>query len=214
MDQNNDFSWELLPFGVVVFSIFHMWGAIIISFEDISTGLWVAIIGAFATIGAAVITGVIALVGQWRQAKRDGKAIDKINSDTSEMKPTVHKIDDNTSKIRDIVIESVVPSMVDVRNRNSKIDFIAGELEYQKRLQQDLPKDNRNRDTVLAEIRSVYERNAALSVQHAEAQHRISSLTAENAVLRSKIAELNAELQREQRKNSGHDMSDDLEIEP
>ena len=174
--------------------------------------LIIAIIAAAATILAALITVIGKQFSQSKQFKRDGKTIDGISSDTSDMKSKMQRIDDNAGKSRDLLVESVNPALEKIKERNAKIDFIAGEMEYQKRMKSSLSESASGRDSVLASISVVYEENARLNEQYRRAQERIIHLSVENNQLQEKVTSLKKDLAEERSKNRPRgDRGDDFE---
>lgn len=179
--------WQLfLPSWMcTMFLLFLLWED-----SDMNMTQWIALIVALVTVAGTLIAAF------W-QLKRDGKTIDGISSDTSHMKPQIDQIGKNTERVKDIVIERIQPAMASIEHSGSKIDFIAGEIEYQKRLKKDLSPEFQNRDRILAEIQAVYAKNAALNQQNIDFQNRNLNLMRQNEQLRAQISQLQAELQRE-----------------
>ncbi len=203
-------SWSksitLLPWLPVMISVFTLWGYVLMVMlmnENITVEIAVAVIGAAAVVIAALIAGVVALIGQWRQLKRDGKTIDSIQKNTNSLSPLANRIHEDSAKSKDVLVETVVPKMADIGARNHKIDFIASELAYHKRLKSSLSEDAGGRDTTLAAINKVYEENARLNSQYAGAQEQllrlmgeVSSLNARNQVLESELGQAQREVER------------------
>ena len=117
MNQHNVFPWEILPWIAVVFSIINMWGNFFMGLEDISVSIWFSIISAGATLGAAIIAAAVALFGQWRQAKRDGKTINNINENTS----NTFDIGRNIADMSKSTSNGINDLISDLKHRKSKI---------------------------------------------------------------------------------------------
>lgn len=204
--QNTASSWSksitLLPWLSVMLSVFTLWGYVLmvmLTIENITVELAVAVIGAAAVVIAALIAGVVALIGQWRQLKQDGKTIDSIQKNTDLLSPLANRIHEDSAKSKDVLVETVVPKMTDIGARNQKIDFIASELAYHKRLKNDLSKGAGGRDTTLASINKVYEENARLNSQYTGAQEQLMRLMGENSSLNARNQVLESELEQAQR---------------
>lgn len=145
-----------------------------------------------------IIVGLIAvagsLIGLIIQFKKDSNTIGTVKSDTSEIKPKIANIDENTRKSRDILIEDVKPSIDKLYDQQtnfeknlSKIDYVVKEFEYQDRLKKEYS-SGFNKDILTTGIDAVYERNAMLENQLREKKIEISELT-------NKVRLLNAEKQ-------------------
>ena len=122
---------------------------------------------------ASIVAIVIALLsvagGVWVQIlqfKKDSSHIGEVKSDTSLIKPQIATIDENTKKIRDEVIETLVPDMRmitgSVSEVSGKVFDLVADLEYRKRLQAEVA-GSINKDYLLSGIEQVYKENAQLS---------------------------------------------------
>lgn len=145
-----------------------------------------------------IIVGLIAvagsLIGLIIQFKKDSNTIGTVKSDTSEIKPKIANIDENSRKSRDILIEDVKPSIDKLYDQQtnfeknlSKIDYVVKEFEYQDRLKKEYS-SGFNKDILTTGIDAVYERNAMLENQLREKKIEISELI-------NKVRLLNAEKQ-------------------
>lgn len=134
-------------------------------------------VSGWVTLGVGLISVSGVLLTALFQLKRDGKTIDQIYSDSSDIKSTTHTIDSNSSKSKDMLVE--------IEKRNAKIDALASELEFQERLKQNFSNGAGNRDTLVNGIKSVFEENARLNQQFQEAQEQITTLSVDNIRLRT-----------------------------
>ncbi len=154
---------------------------------------WVAIaVGLIGVVG----TLIVALL----QLKRDGKTIDSISStttgidkDTAIVKVEVQTISTNVS--------SILPNINTLTASTSKLDFIAQEFEYQKRIKQEFSENAGGRDFLLAGISSIYEENARLAQLHREDQETVVKLVAQVGNLSRRVTQLEKELQDARSKN-------------
>ena len=186
MEQKDRFPWELLPWIVVVLSIFNMWRMIFMNISDIPAGVWAAVIGAAATVGAAIIAGAVALIGQWRQAKNDGEVIKGINSDTKDMQPKVGNIDTTVKAMADNVIR--------IEDRSKQISSIATAVESFKFLKDNTSDKAISPEVLLAQMSSVFEDRARLEAQHKIDQKKIIELTMQKKALEEQYQSLRAEI--------------------
>lgn len=139
-------------------------------------------------IGSAVAI-VIALVGAasgiWAQFvlfKKDSGTMNSIKSDTSEMKPTVNNIDENVKKVRDEVVEAIVPKMTKLEG----IDLLVEDYKYREKIR--LEKSvNYNKDVLKESIEVIFEENAKLTKALKEKEELNEYLVVENQRLKEKV---------------------------
>ena len=67
------------------------------------------------------------------QLKRYGEIISDIKSYISEIKPKVDNIDENVKKVRDEIVEKIVPEM----SRLEGIDLLVEDYKYRQRMKSD-----------------------------------------------------------------------------
>ena len=158
----------------------------------------------WSAVLVALISGVITLIMTLLQLKRDGKTIDNISTTTSNtdtttsvMKPMVERIDAQVCQTHHTLISTVSHDIAAIGERNSKIDFIHKELEYQQRLNREFSENAVGRDSLLAGINAVYAENARLNQLHRGDQETIIRLIAENGKLQTKVEQLEKALQCE-----------------
>ena len=147
--------------------------------ENISSGHIAILVAIIGVIGTLIVT--------FLQLKRDGETINSIGSNTTDMKPRVENIEKDVEKAKDTLIESVKPSLKDISDRNEKIDQIYKEIEYHKRLQQELSENALGHDSLLAGINAVYAENARLNQSYRVAKETIIRLTNENSKLKKRV---------------------------
>ena len=157
------------------------------NFSDIPAGVWGAVIGAAATVGAAIIGGAVALIGQWRQAKRDGEVIKGINSDTNDMKPKVGNID--------TTVKDMAKNVIRIEERSQQISSIATAVESFKLLKENTSDNAIRPEVLLAQISNVLEEQVRLKVQHEIDQEQIMELTAQKEALEKQIHYLRSKMQ-------------------
>lgn len=171
-----------LPVGM---SLVNLWRVVFMDNQD----LIVAIISAAAVILAALIAGIITLIVQSEQLKRDGKTIDETKTITSDMHPKINNIDYRTEK------------------QTEKLEVIVADIEYRKRLEATYPKGVSGRDLIDIGTQQLINEGSALnlkyqelSLRYQEAQNRIMELNTQNSQLRSHVSQLKSRL-----KELGHD---------
>lgn len=147
------------------------------------------IISAAAVILAALIAGIVTLIVQSKQLKRDGKSIDEAKNAVSDMQPKVGSIHSST--------ETMKTSLIKIEERNSKIDSIATEIEVFKRIKSETAGSSIRPEALLASVQSVLEENAQLRKQNYDAQQRIIILTTENNRLQFRNQQLEAALKQQ-----------------
>lgn len=186
MKRHNILLWKLLPWIVVILSIINMWGMIFMNLADIPTAIWVAIIGAAATVGAAIIAGAVALIGQWVQAKRDGKALESIGSETGAMKPKVDNID--------TVVKKISKDITKIEDRSQQISSIAAAVESFKYLKDRSSGSSIKAEEFIAQMTNVFQERANLTAQHESDQAQIAELKKQNRILAREKQQLEIEV--------------------
>ena len=185
MGQHRTSIWEewylILPWFPVGLAIINLWGEVFMDNGDLIT----AIIAAAGVILAALIAGVVALIGQSRQLKRDGKSIDETKAIASDIQPKINNIDHRTEK------------------QSEKLDIIIADVEYRKRLEANFPNGVSGRDLIQAGIQKLLSEGSELNLQYQElslkyqqAQNRIMELNAENSQLKGQLSLLKSKLQK------------------
>lgn len=157
-------------------------------------GLEGIIITSAVAIGVAILGLIGSVIIAIIQSKKQGDVTLDVKVDTSDMKPTVTNIREDTSKIRGEVVEKLVPNLQTISTMASKVDSIHSEVEYQKRLKSELSTGLSNKDYLVNGIEKLYERNGQLEKENRElrilltdAQGQVERLRAENAELQSQI---------------------------
>lgn len=137
------------------------------------------------TVAVIGVLGVV--VSALFQLKRDGKSIDRIDSNTSEMKPTVQSIHKVAEKTQDLLRDSIRPSLDAIQQRTDRIDCVAdGFMEF-KRLEAYYSDGLVRRDVLLSQISAVFAENTRLNekTKGLEAENQV--LKCENQALKDKI---------------------------
>ena len=125
-------------------------------------------VSGWVALGVGLISTSGVLLTALFQLKRDGKTIDQIHSNSSDIKVTAHAIDSNSTKSKDMLIE--------IEKRNAKIDSLASELDFQQRLKQGFSSGAGNQDMLVNGIKTIFEENAKLNQKLREAQEQVTSL--------------------------------------
>lgn len=115
------------------------------------------------------VTGVLgALIVAILQLKRDGKTIDSISGHTADMKPRVENIQTEAIDIRKKVSEKILPQLNDISKQDaelkglvegdisSSLKVLTNEVEYQRRLKQELSPQLESRDRMVARIDLIF----------------------------------------------------------
>lgn len=173
---------------------------------EMDTTGWISL--AVAAIG---VCGSVLLV--LFQLKRDGKSIDRIDSCTSEMKPTVQNVEKIVEKTQDLVRDSIRPSLEAVQQQTEKITVIADGFREFKRLEGYFSNGLVRQDVLLSQIGAVFAENARLNerAQALEAENR--ALKNENQELKDKLRSLEKEDSRLQPPNIHHTEQDQWDFE-
>ncbi len=137
--------------------------------------LTVAVIGVLGAIVVAVL-----------QLKRDGKSIDRIDSATAEIKPSVQSIQKTTEKTQDILRDSITPSLTAIQQRTDRIDYIADGFKEFKRLEAYYSSGLVNREILLGQIGAVFTENTRLNETCKQLERDNQVLMDENRALKNK----------------------------
>ena len=171
----------LLSFGALALALV----SVVICFQnggkDMGTAEWISIL--IAVIG---VIGVLATT--LFQLKRDGKTIDKIDNRTEDISKatfTVNNISTSVDKANEM-LNSITPEIKTISHTTNKIDFIASEIEYQKRLNEKVSTDISNKDVIVETIKKLYEENARLNKS-------LQMEKANNLILSQKLKQYEAE---------------------
>lgn len=142
----------------------------------------------------ALIVAVIGVAGgiwaQLVQFKRDsnrlngfGRNIVDVKSDTDIMKPEISHIDENVKKIRDKVIENIVPDLAKLDGVTTLVDAYKVDKALKERYSPALT----NIDVLKGSIELVYERNSVLEAKCNELMHENTLLKNERDGLLAKV---------------------------
>lgn len=190
--------------------IFYMWGS---NMQD--SGTLISTEGIIAIVVA--LLGVAGGIwGQIVQFKRDAKRIDGINknvestnnhvgevkADSSEMKPQLSNVNENVKKIRDEVVEKIVPSM----GKLNGVDILVKAHEIEQAFKRENSPNIYDKDTLKGTIDLVYEENAKLNKQKNEHLKLIHTQKLEIARLKSQVNTLKHELDNELEQEQGMEM--------
>lgn len=161
-------------------SLINFWRVVFMGTQE----LIYTIISAAAVIAAPIIAGIVTLIVQSKQLKRDGRVIDETKAIATDIQPKVNSIDYRTEK------------------QLEKIDVLVAEVDYRKRVEANFPSGLSGRDLIHAGTQKLIDEGAErnlqyqeLSLKYQQAQNRIMELNAENSQLRSQVAELRIRLQ-------------------
>ncbi len=167
-----------------------------------------------------IIAIVVALLGvaggiwaQFVQFKKDAKRIDDVNgnvsgvkSDTSEMKPQMTNVNDNVKKIRDEVVEKLVPSMGKLRG----IDTLVKAHDIEQAIKREISPNLYDKDTLKGTIDLVYEENARLQTEKKDHLRQLHLNKLEIDRLTRKISSLEQELESYQEQEPQHEQTLDM----
>lgn len=169
MGNHSDSNWYMyLLWQPIISAIFYLWGYLAMMFLDVQIDLVTAIIGAAAVIAGALITGVITLIIQGIQLKRDGKKIEATQAIASDMKPKVESINKQTEKL----------------------DMLYADLDHRKRLEASNPHGVSAREALLSSAQALLEQNAQLAKQYNLLLLDYQQAQAEITALKEEIHEL------------------------
>ncbi|WP_422445375.1 hypothetical protein [Thermoanaerobacterium sp. DL9XJH110] len=137
----------------------------------------------------AIFVALIGVAGgiwaQYVQFKRDSGRIGEVKSDTSEIKPVVKNVDENVKKVRDEVVEKIVPNLGKLDGINILVDAYKVEQAIKERQSPNLV----DRDVLIGTIELIYEENGRLMDNYRRALRKIKELELEKAALEKELHE-------------------------
>lgn len=164
-----------------------------------AVGIIVALIG---VLGAAVID----IIKSKKQGDEIKGGVSDIKTDTSAMKPKIDNIDENTKKVRDAVVEKLVPQVKDIAKMSDKIDCVHEDVKYRRRLKDEFSLGLTDKDYFTAGIEKLYERNGFLESENKQLKRKVYEqeevnikLQKENDDLRSRNDKLSQKLKSMER---------------
>lgn len=186
--------------------IFYAYGGRIDMNEVSVVALIVAVLGAASGIWAQVV-----------QFKKDAKRIDDVNSnvggvkaDTSELKPKVTTTDENVKKIRDEVVEKVVPAI----GKLNGVDTLVEAYKIEKAIKENNSPNLYDRDVLKGTIDLVYEENAKLREEIHGHLKQLHLYKLENNRLKAQVSSLEEELNLYQEPENEQTYETELELGP
>lgn len=176
MDRKLSIPFVLITMGMIesyIYLIYHY------GFDKGASNMSTAEVIAICVALISVAGGIWAQVVQF---KKDSGTISNIKSDTSEIKPTVNNIDKNVEKVKDEVIEKVVPKM----SRLEGIDLLVEDYKYREKLKNE-KSVNCSKDILQGSIDLLFAENARLTNEVKVERERNFELEAENRILKDKL---------------------------
>lgn len=112
---------------------------------------------------------------------------EKIIRDISELQRKIKIMDETITEARNVLAETITPTVKEIEKRNEKIDLLASEMEHWKRLKENHLTNIEECEAILAAITRVYEENARLNEQRQQDQQQIEALLRENTKIKAKL---------------------------
>ena len=162
-----------------------------------STAEVIAICVALISVAGGIWTQVI-------QFKKDSGTMNSIKSDTSEIKPTTNNIEKNVKKVRDEVIEKMIPQM----SKLEGIDLLVEDYRYREKIKS----ENSlilNENQLKGSIESIFEHNAALTQKLQQINEENTMLKIRNENLEYENKDLKVRLRVYERE---HDRDEELDL--
>ena len=141
-------------------------------------------------------TGVIAIAiallscaggiwAQFLQFKKDSATIKDVKVDTTEMRPTVNHVDENVKKIRDEVIEKIVPDMSKLKG----VDLLVDDYKFRERIRIEKSANMCSKDILQGSIDLIFAENARLNQELIKEREKNQELRFLNQDLSQKLEE-------------------------
>lgn len=158
-----------------------------------SIAILVAVLGLIGTIAGGIIVAVVEIVKSKKQSGEIREDIGDVKADTADMKPRTGNIERNTEKIRDEVVEKLVPNIQTISSMASKVERIHSEVEYKKRIKSELSTVVQTKDYFVEGIENLYEKNGQLESENKELHYQLNQAQEQNQFLTDRISELEEE---------------------
>lgn len=156
---------------------------------------------ALVAVGTALIgvfgTGIAEILKSKKQSEEIRKDIGNVQEDTKDMRPRAKNIEVDTKKIRDEVVEKLVPSIQTISVMASKVEDVHKEVEYKNRIKSELSTDLKNKDYFVEGIEKLYEKNGQLESENRELRYQLNQAQEQNQRLSDKLSEVNRELKKQ-----------------
>lgn len=167
---------------------------------DMDTSLVLSLVAVATALIGVIGTGIVEILKSKKQSGEIRDGIGKVKDDTEYMKPKTQNIEELTKKIRDEVVETLVPDMRKISDISSsmstEIRDIYSELDHQKRLKAEISSNVISKDRFVGGIEKLYEKNGQLEIENRELRYQLNQAQEQNQFLSDKINELN-EVNRE-----------------
>jgi|GEM_PF-2230097 len=139
-----------------------------------------------ASMIALIVAVIGAASGIWMQVaqfKKDSGKIGEVKEDTSAIEPKVYNIDENVKKVRDEVVEKIVPNLGQLDGITVLVDAYKVEQAIKERQSPNL----NDRDILKGTIDLVYDENSKLMDDHKRALQKIQQLEVEKLSLQKEL---------------------------
>lgn len=157
----------------------------------------------WVAIGIALLGVAGGIWAQVVQFKKDGQRIDNVNdtatsvkNDTTDMKPKVDNINENTKVIREDITRSILPQMNSIANLNSGVAELLESKHIDDAVKQKVSSYIENPVYIQTAVSLVYEKNAALEVKVSELNVEKTHLDMQVKILKEKNEKLLEENQK------------------
>lgn len=150
-----------------------------------------------AAIVCAIIGAIVSIVTLIITTLKETHKVSGVKEDTSEIKPCVNTIKTDVSKVKDSVIENIVPVLHENEKNtlsiSSKVNSLFDDMEYHNRLRTELSNNIRDKDYFVDGISALYETNSKLNHQVYLLNSELNEEKEKNAILKIKINKLEKE---------------------
>lgn len=157
-------------------------------------------IGGIVAIVVALIGVIGTSVVEIVRSNKQGNVVTSVKADTSEVKPKVGYIEENTKEIRDEVAKRIIPSLMitstATTSLSSKVDAMYNELDFQKRLRADLSTGIADKDRFMVGIEKLYQENARLNKENKDLRLDLRREQEKTLDLLQQVKDLNDESAR------------------
>lgn len=159
---------------------------VLIGGSGMGVGEWIAIIVALIGIAGGIWTQVV-------QFKKDAQRIDGVNQtansvkeDTIKIEPAVARIEKNTDKMKDRMLEEIIPGIKIINKIEGGMETLIKNVEFEEKLRNDVTNAVTDPGIIKSAIDVIYEENAKLN-------KKIAALNSRNAILENENNRLKRE---------------------
>lgn len=172
------------------------------------TGAWIAILVAILGVASGLWAQVVQFKRDARQignvddhVGRVNDSVGNVKEHTSEMKPIVHNVDENVKKIRDQVIEKIVPNL----KKLDGVDTLVHAYNVEQAIKERQSPNLSEKSVLKGTIDLIYDENSKLYKLNLDLQRQNQLLQAENQSMKQTVEQYKLVVEQQKKRSKGLD---------